>query len=320
MITQFINYLSDAERDSWYEAWMTFKLRAEDGTIQFKKVNINDDTQQDILDKYKDSTMRYLSVYLPNDEWEDFECLKMTEYDYTKKAVYYFDNTQWNEIIDDLHFMEDDYRLNTDTFNIEDIKKIEWIIITIWTATTFMNLFIPYLPIYTLSPDKWFIIWAEMNDQFKVKESQKLIRFNMKPSFIYNNSKLLVLDFKKLEKDFNFVSKLEERAESKVNLLKEHNLLTDTSTLDSLASKKVIRNKLLKLKDNSPIFTMNKDEIIGFVRSNQDKLKNIKISDDWKFDIKSESSAKIFLKIIDDDYVKSMLTWKAYETEKKMEI
>lgn len=128
---------------------------------------------------------------------------------------------------------------------------------------------------------------------------------------------MLVLDFKKLENWFDCAKKLVARAVEKVWLLNENGFLSEDSTLETMIwEKSSLRNKLLKINSTSPVFSVSKQDFVDFVRARQ-KLSKFNISDDGKFEVNTQAKAALFLKIIDDDFVKSELTGKEYDAEKK---
>jgi|GEM_PF-1933652 hypothetical protein len=153
-----------------------------------------------------------------------------------------------------------------------------------------------------------------MDDQFQTTDA---IRFNYKPVFLYFNNKILILDFKKLEKDFGYETTMNQRACEKISMFTRKLLLSDDNTLETIIqTNQKLRNKLLKIKEDSPVFDLDRETIIKFVRDRNNKIK-IRIQDDGKFVVNNPSQAGVFLKLMDDDYVKSLLTGNQYDAEKK---
>lgn len=310
MIQWVLDLITDLTwTDYWNKASLYFRIRNDDWTFVIKKVNVTENTQISIFEKFSWILHNKLRPY----EAEPTRVVNINNYDYTNTdKIYYFENT---EIEDNMQFLSNDHILNTDLFTANQNHTIEWVIIRIWSTDQFINLYVPYFPIYGLNRDKWFII-REMDDQFTSDENEETIRFNYNISFIYHNNKLLVLDFQKLEKEFWYDEVLNTKAQNKVDVLNWYWLLSDNATLNSLVeSDKSVRNKLLKIKDDSPVFSVPVNDLINFIRS-KPLLNKFTIVDN-KFTVDNKSKALLFLKIIDDDFVKSELTWREYDAEKK---
>lgn len=312
MLEQVKWFLEDASESQAYNAMLYFRLKNESGnwtiSYQDKLVNITNEAQWQLKEQILQAIRGKLLTF-----WEDTELLNVNNYDYTRNNVlYFFENTYTQEV----RFLTNDLIGNNDNFNREEASKIDGIIIRLWTTNCFINFYIPYFPIFALQRDTWFIL-RKMDNQFQTTDA---IRFNYKPVFLYFDNKILILDFKKLEKDFGYETTMNQRACEKISMFTREWLLSDDNTLETIIqTNQKLRNKLLKIKEDSPVFNVNKEQIVLFVRDTNNKIK-IRIQDDGKFVVGNPSQAGVFLKLMDDDYVKSMLTGNQYDAEKKNKI
>lgn len=309
MLEQVRWFLEDASKNQAYNAMLYFRLKNESEnwpvSYQDKLVNITDEAQWQLKEQILQAIRGKLSTF-----WEDTELLNVNNYDYTRNNVlYFFENTYTQEV----SFLTNNLIGNNDNFNREEADRIDGIIIRLWTTDRFINFYIPYFPIFALQRDTWFIL-RKMDDQFQTTDA---IRFNYKPIFLYFNNKILILDFKKLEKDFGYETTMNQRACEKISMFTRKLLLSDDNTLETIIqTNQKLRNKLLKIKEDSPVFDLDRETIIKFVRDRNNKIK-IRIQDDGKFVVNNPSQAGVFLKLMDDDYVKSLLTGNQYDAEKK---
>ncbi|RAL57093.1 hypothetical protein BSK20_02355 [SR1 bacterium human oral taxon HOT-345] len=312
MLEQVRGFLEDASENQAYNAMLYFRLKneSENGPVSYqdKLVNITNEAQGQLKEQILQAIRGKLSTF-----GEDTELLNVNNYDYTRNNVlYFFEDTYTQEV----SFLTNDLIGNNDNFNREEAARIDGIIIRLGTTDRFINFYIPYFPIFALQRDTWFIL-RKMDDQFQTTDA---IRFNYKPIFLYFNNKILILDFKKLEKDFGYETTMNQRACEKISMFTRQGLLSDNNTLETIIqTNQKLRNKLLKIKEDSPVFNVNKEQIVLFVRDTNNKIK-IRIQDDGKFVVGNPSQAGVFLKLMDDDYVKSMLTGNQYDAEKKNKI
>lgn len=318
-LPQEVEWSDDNRNQNGANAMLFFRLKNDDWSFSVKLVNIVETTQNDLLCKYWET----LNKKIQSLQTDEVEIKHIDEYDYTNnKQIYYFN--EW-EVDEELSFLKLDYIHEEDEFHINDLSKVNWIIVRIWNTRIFINLYIPYFPIYSLARNKWIVlreatgIW-NIDTQFVSNEADKIIRFNYNIAFLYFSNKLLIFDFKKLEKNFKYLSKMTERATVKLWILETKWLLSANSTIATLIeSNPSLVNKLLKIRETSPVFDVPKIDLVNFVRLPDNKFK-IKISDTWEFEVNTLAKARIFLKIIDDDYVKSELTGVKYDAEKKNDI
>lgn len=298
------------ERLEWTNVNLFVKMKNwEENSL--KKVQIDQSTANGLY-------LRYSNI-IRSKLWEDIMLINVSEYDWENtNALYYFDTCTY-----EMEFIKSVSWTIEDLFSIDEISKIWWFILKIWTVSKYCNIYIPYYPIYLMDRDKWAIIMSN-SSQFKEMDSSKIIRFNNQIVFLYYNDSelndeiILSFDFSKIEKNFWYDEVLTNQANSNISLIEDKNLISDIYNLKEYVNNNTaLRNKLLKVNANSIVLNKPVEELKTFIEWHSFLKDKCKFDSDWKIDIKSEEKARIFLKIIDDDYLKSDLTDEEYETDKK---
>ena len=278
-----------------------------------KKINIDTEASEWLMRQYSTLARSYL--------WNEIVFKDIDDYDEEdNKNVYYY----FEECTPEMEFIKDIEWWIQDIFSVDEIKKIEWIIVKIWNENEFCNFYIPYYPLYLLDREKWALIIPD-NDQFKSLDSNKILRFNNQITFLYYENPrediVLSLDFGKIEKYFGYGKIFESKAKIKLTNIETLGFVSHFDKFRSyIENKKWLRNKLIKIKDTSEVLSKSKEEIGDFIKWKPFLSAKISFDSDWKIDITSEEKARIFLKILDDDYLKSDLTEWEYDADKKSKI
>ena len=279
-----------------------------DTTIN-KKIDIDRDTADWLTSKYSSLAKSYL--------WDEVEFKEIWEYDDEANNVYYY----FDQCTDEMEFIKDIDWWIQDKFSIDELKKIDWIIVKIGNQDKFCNLYVPYYPIYLMDREKWAMIVPD-NSQFKAFESDKILRFNNQITFLYYKDQqedlVLSFDFEKIEKYFWYEKEFINRANTKIETIDNLWFVSDISQLKGyIENKKSLRNKLIKIKQTSEVLNKSTSEIKAFVESKTFLSSKVWFDSDDKITITSEERARIFLKLLDDDYLRSDLTDWEYESDKK---
>jgi len=277
-----------------------------------KKINIDVTTSNWLTEKYSTLAKSYL--------WDEVVFKSIDEYDDESSNVYYY----FENCTPEMEFIKDIWWWIQENFSIDEIKNIEWIIVKIWNQNEFCNLYVPYYPIYLLDREKWALLFSD-NSQFKSFESDKVLRFNNQITFLYYKKQeediVLSFDFERIEKNFWYEKEFTKRANTKIEAIENLWFISDVGQFKwYIESKKWLRNKLIKIQQTSEVFNKSVQEIKNFVDSKPFLASKINFDTDGKITITSEEKARIFLKLLDDDYLKSDLTEWEYETDKKSKI
>lgn len=121
-----------------------------------------------------------------------------------------------------------------------------------------------------------------------------------------------------LQKYFGFEKYIRAGARQTIEIIKEMDIVTGLEKFVALESKSKLTNakKLLKAK-NSPVLKMDRDVLIDRIREHS-RYGVMFLIEDNHITIKSQKDAVAFIKMVNDDYVRSDLTGQEYDSSSKL--
>lgn len=158
-------------------------------------------------------------------------------------------------------------------------------------------------------------------DRFE-KLNQDIIRMGHTIDFLYDGTDIFVTNFKVLEKFFGFKEAVKADSVVKLATLAGRNLIDNISLLEERISvqgdvtfaKKVIR----AISHSRVLDTVGNDQIIQFIKQHHGLSKKIKIDGaETKIVLDTKVSQNFFMKLLNDDYLKSELTKFEYDADSK---
>lgn len=134
------------------------------------------------------------------------------------------------------------------------------------------------------------------------------------------NNRIITQNVDLLQREFGFDAYIRSEAEATINLIDSIGILSDISKLFSFEDKEKLTNakKLLRAK-NSPVLTMKKDALINGLKNHR-RYKNIFEFKDDKIVVNSQKMVNEFVKMLNDDIVRSELTNTDYDSASKAQL
>ena len=121
----------------------------------------------------------------------------------------------------------------------------------------------------------------------------------------------MVIDIKSFEKNFAFETLIHQRAEKTIAEIENIDLLEDIQVLKDSTDDPAYARKLSKVMDNSPIIKLNipNEKIIKFTQTTPGLIGKFKYSEDSKkIRLDTKVSKTAFIKLLNDDFLRSELT------------
>lgn len=120
-----------------------------------------------------------------------------------------------------------------------------------------------------------------------------------------------------LQRSFGFDTYVRSEAEKTIKLIDDLNFVSDTAKIMAFGGKESLTNakKLLKAK-SSPVLKMKKKELMKKLKEHPRYKDKIKIQDN-KIVITSQKDAAEFIKMLNDDILRSELTGREYDSPSK---
>jgi hypothetical protein len=296
-------------------AVMYFMLRNQTG-LYLKKVEVSIETQRELTAE----VLTELDIYFnePNIVIRD-----LTNADQRDNAIYRYDlNETPEQLLLIKHAQNDQGQIDDFDHNADLITNLKAIILTIGDGQHTLAIYKHHYPTNTFRRTGFSLWRAGMaQDRFE-KLDQDIVRLSHSIDFFYDGIQLYVTNFKVLEKFFGFKEAIKQQAASEVAQLTNRNLISNIADIshritqigDITFAKKVIR-----AISHSPVLqSVTNDQIIQFIKAHHTLGKKIKTAnDDTQLLLDTQISQNFFMKLLNDDFLKSELTKFEYDADSK---
>lgn len=289
-----------------------FLLKVDD-TLIIRKVDVESDIQDRLTTQFIDYVNQ---KFIEN---EELTYMKLSEDDDRKNVAFRYD---FNENIDDLNFL-DDLLNNTEypVFNSsnDDINNLYGYVTVTGNETRKLATFRKHYPLDFVNRDKRLYV-IPSNERFVQIQSSGFV-IDKGFDLIKINGDLVVIKPRVLEKYFGFEEIIKNQSETAITVLEEINFIDDIEGFREFADGNIsFQRKLIKAK-NSIVLSIDFTIVSDFV-GHHSKLKNIiKLNEEKnRFVVNSANSKKVFLSLLNDDFLHSDLTNSEYSAKSKDKI
>ncbi len=200
-----------------------------------------------------------------------------------------------------------------------DFSTINALVITISDNEHYVSLYKKMYPIEVLREKKGLLLsWTNRLERI----TKPILRISDSFHMIHvcheddeNRDEIYVLDLNLLEKAFDIKDIIVRSAQEGIKVIKGLDVLDDDNALDGLENDITIARKLVKIYRTSPVITKGivAKQIIDFTK----KYSGITFKynkGETKIILKTQKDKKMFLKLLNDDYLTSLLTELNYDS------
>lgn len=281
-----------------------------------KKVSISSDVSDSLLELFKNN----ITDMFLNEEKE--YRLKPIEQSNTEeaKAYYYFTNQTIYEKLEKLHGFngaQDEEIFNFENTNLNDIETFY---ISIATEEKSITLYKKNYPINLLKRGKtlFFTKSATTIDEFK----NDILKIDQSFQFIACDEHVIIANLSMLEKQLGYDTVITQKAREIVNTIASLGFLEDIVKLQEMTGSTRIAKKLNLIKESQVFSIMQTDveKVKIFISKIEDLKKSLKFNSENKLQVNSKIGVEKFLKLLDDDYLKSELTENVYDSLSKEKV
>jgi hypothetical protein len=204
----------------------------------------------------------------------------------------------------------------------DQVTDLKAIVVVLGNGTETLAVYKHHYPTNTYRRNGFSLLRAGIGQDRFEKLNQDIIRMGHTIDFIYDGTDVFVTNFKVLEKFFGFKEAVKSDAVVKLATLTGRALIEDISLLEERISvhgdvtfaKKVIR----AISHSRVLDTVSNNQIIQFIKQHHSLSKKIKINDaETRIVLESKVSQNFFMKLLNDDYLKSELTHFEYDADNK---
>ncbi|GAB3921799.1 anti-phage protein KwaB [Mucilaginibacter myungsuensis] len=277
-----------------------------------KRVDLDGVAQQSLRTRYVGSIRETL---IQNDQ---LHLMPLSAADERRNAIYRYDLQQ---PIDSLEVMRDVLQNNIREqfrFDRDNLSDLEGFIIVIGDEAHRIVLYKKNYPVNILQRDR-FLLVPVSNTRF-VPSGQDAIVLDKKFDFMLVENELFVIKLATLERSFGYEAAIIGQAQQTIELIQNSDLLADMQPLLELATQLTNAKKLVKVR-LSPVLQVPTVNVINFIRNHPKLTGRIHFNaDETQISLDTGVSKKLFLKLLNDDYLFSQLTELQYDTIAKDEV
>ncbi len=274
------------------------------------------DIKNEFLNDLKTCYLNSLSTSIMNTEdarVEELQLLQISVADQRDNALYEYD---LEDIPDELAFFNtiaQDGEQQIFSSNNDSLKDLFGYVIAVGTNQNKALLFKKHFTTSYFSPEKFCIF--ESDHRF-TKLEKPMIRLDTNFEMLYVDGTIVIKKLDTLEKYAGFHDVIKREATVSVQAITEADIVDNAEVLRDMVDEVSFARKLTKTAKGSPVLgKIPTPAIINFVK-NHPKLKDkIKLTqDESKLHLDTKESKKQFLKLLNDDYLRSELTQAYYDS------
>jgi len=295
---------------------LTVYLRLKTGDI--KLADINDDILPELRGVF------FEKIKFNIIEKENLCLLNLSEADERKNVIYEYDFneelslfTEINDIENNLLDNDNDDDNNNDKFNFREntINDIDGLVIRIANSSTSIILYSKCYPINMVKQDKVLKL-IPAGTRFD-KFNEQILKISGNFEIIKHGSEYFILKYELLERNYGLENIIRSTASSSLERIDDLGLVQNIAPLQENLESLSFARKFAKASKYSPVINrgLTTATIINFVKNHSNLADKFKFDNDGnKFVLDSKASCKLFVKLLDDDYVRSLLTGINYDT------
>jgi hypothetical protein len=202
------------------------------------------------------------------------------------------------------------------SFNDDDLRKIKAFVICLGNEANKVILYKKHYPISLMRQGSYYgLIPSETRLE---KFTDNVIKINDTVEFMLVNNTLIVLSLKTFQNSFGYDQIIRKKAEENLAIIQVTNILEDIGQLRELATELKYAKKIMSIRHHSPVLNIPFPDIRAFIQGHPKLRRKIKFNEDLtRISLVSRSSKELFIKILNDDFLKSELTQLLYDSQKK---
>lgn len=278
------------------------------GQSVIRFADIEDNAKNELRDRF----LEYLNdKFIAN---EELHYKNISEADDRKNVVYLYDIDEVPESLNILNeILEDDNREKFN-FNNDDLAHLQGYLIVIGNEGHEIALYKKHHPVNLLKQDRFLLF--PRNERL-VKADHDFIAMDKSFDCMLIDNNLIVLKLNTMERFFGFEDVVRNQAQQTIAAIEALALLEDVAQLTELAQDISAARKLMHTR-NSPVLNLPVQTVINFINTHPELTGKLGLNEaGTRVKLTSGISKKLFLKLLNDDYLFSQLTQLQYETHAK---
>ena len=281
-----------------------------------KSVNIADEldrsdtTSEEMLNGFATAVANVFNSFSNSDE-----VLKLSSADERKNALYYYDLDELPEEMEMMKYiLSNSDELETFSFSEDSLDEIGAFITVIGNSEHRIILYKQQYPISLLKRDKYMLTPVPHKNRLKKVESD-ILRVDFNFQFCLIEDIIYVSDIDKMEKICSFHTLITNEAKKSIEKISSVGILENVEVLEDELDNVTFARKLTRVyKDSKVLGVVPNKRIVEFTKKHSYFQTNPIKSSGEKFILDTKKSKEAFIKLLNDDFLKSELTNYEYES------
>lgn len=292
---------------------MYFILSDSDGT-RIRRADIDEGARQALKSQFLEAVNREI---LAN---QDLFVADISTVDGHTSGVFYYDLEAQPDglgVVNDI--LNGGAPIENFNFNDDDYKEIFGYVFVLGNERDQVALYKKHYPISVVRRTRTVLLRKSETRLTEVDDD--VIRVDSSFQFLQVDDELFILNTKTLEQFFSFETIVSNRATASVQIIRDLDFITDIAVLEDLVTDMRFAKKLMRLNAASPVLQLHGQRLCEFIKQHPKLRSRIRLNDDETLvNLDTKVSIELFLKLLDDDFLKSELTDFLYEAERKTSI
>lgn len=278
--------------------------------FQLKLSNINQEVTNSLLTQFKS----FIESKFVDDD--DFLYKNLTEAENQNGCIYYYDLDQKPDGLSFLNSVLENQEQPYFNFNNDDLNDIKAFVILIGNDEQRISIYKKHYPINYLKRDSVLRIFPS-NERFE-RINTNILSISENFEFIQIENNLIVLNIKSLEKHFGYETIVRHMASSNLQLIQNSGLLVDIGLLNNLINELKYAKKIVRIRPDTPVLLLPVNTVILFIINHPVLSRKIRFNaDSTRISLDTKVSQEHFIKLLNDDFLKSELTNLLYDSQTK---
>lgn len=285
-----------------------FLLKKKDGFV-IKRADMNQDVQQELGEEFLTVLRSQVA------ERNEVSLLDISRADERSNVIYQYDLDPLPEQLQKLPILLASKIDQTFDFAVDRLIELEAILVLIGNQDAQLVIYKHHYPVTLLQKKTGFSIKRLKNSNRFERLDEDILKISPKFEVFWIGGKCYVLDVPTLARLYGFEEAIKNAAIVAIERVTASALVEDTAVLTARMNDLSFCRKLARLAKQSPVLGVIKNaSIIEFVTQHPKLSGKFSLNEDkTKFLLKTKVSQSFFLKLMNDDYLRSLLTRTEYD-------
>lgn len=289
-----------------------FLLTDKDGQYIKRKVDLaQGNTTEEFIELFRE----YLEKTIVQNE--ELSLCKLSSSDDRVNAIYAYDYDVYPKDLNCIHDFNIEEEIESEMFSFseESLSNLRGYLIYLGSMNEGTVLYKKHYPVSLIKRDS-FLLYKK-DRRFVKFEGDDILRISGSAQVMKLENEMFVLDINNFERNFGFENLITKRASETVEEIDQKGILEDVQVLKDLVDDITFARKLSKVREKSPVINLSisNDDIINFTKTNPGLRGRFKYSEDGKkIRLDTKASKNAFIKLLNDDYLRSNLTNQEYDS------